>query len=102
MDGYLRIFDIRKGQIIKDYYKDPIVSLDVAKDNSTLILESIGFGVRLVDSNTGEVLNKYKDHLNEEYMIRSCFSFDNSYILSGSEDKHLYVYNILKVGVGVG
>jgi mitogen-activated protein kinase organizer 1 len=73
------------------------VSLDVAKDDSTLIIQSVGFGIRLIDSNTGEVLNKYKDHVNEEYLIRSCFTFDNTHILSGSEDKQLYVYNIVKV-----
>jgi hypothetical protein len=50
----LRIFDIRKGEITKDYYKDPIVSLDIGKDDSTLIVGGLGFGTRLVDSNTGK------------------------------------------------
>jgi hypothetical protein len=45
----------------------------------------------------GEVLNEYTDHVNEQFQIRSRFSFNNSYIFSGSEDNHLYVYNILKV-----
>lgn len=103
VDGYLRIFDIRKGEITKDYYKEPIVSLDIGKDDSTLILGSLGFGIRLIDSNSGrklikgEVLNEYKDHKNQEYLIRSCFSFNNTHILSGSEDNRLYIYNILEV-----
>lgn len=79
------------------------MSLDIGKDDSTLILGSLGFGIRLIDSNSGskltkgEVLNEYRDHKNQDFLIRSCFSFNNAHILSGSEDNRLYIYNILEV-----
>lgn len=52
MDGYIRIFDIRKGQVTKDYYKDPIVCLDLGQNNSTLLASFLNSGIRLIDSVT--------------------------------------------------
>jgi len=42
------------------------------------------------------MLQSYKGHINTEYRIRSCLGLADAVILSGSEDGHIYVWDLLE------
>jgi WD40 repeat protein len=47
----------------------------------------------LVNISDGKMLQKYKGHVNEEYMIRSFCEDTNDLIISASEDGNVYTWN---------
>lgn len=60
VDGFIRIFDIRKGEITKDYYQEPIVCLDVGQNDSTLIASFLNSEIKLIDTNISNSFLKNK------------------------------------------
>ena len=49
--------------------------------------------IRLVNISDGKMIQKYKNHVNEEYMIRSFADETNDLIISASEDGYVYIWN---------
>jgi mitogen-activated protein kinase organizer 1 len=42
------------------------------------------------------LLNEYKGHKNSQYKIVSCFSNDDAYVISGSEDNLVYIWDLVE------
>jgi len=53
--------------------------------------------VRLLDRNSGEMLNKYRGHTNTTYKIASCLSYTDAHVLSGSEDGSIFIWDLVDV-----
>jgi mitogen-activated protein kinase organizer 1 len=43
------------------------------------------------------VFSRYKGHHHTDYRLRSAFSNDDAYVLSGSEDNKMYIWDLLEV-----
>jgi WD40 repeat protein len=50
--------------------------------------------IRLVDTNTGEILNQFKGHKSSNYMLNAQFTPDDSYIVAPSEDGRIFIWDI--------
>jgi mitogen-activated protein kinase organizer 1 len=95
VDGNVRIYDLRKGQLQTDNLKHPITSIQVSSDQNCYIASCLDSTVRMVDITAGKVLNEYKGHKHSEFKSEAVFQSDCNHILAGSEDGALVRWNIV-------
>lgn len=99
VDGNVRTYDIRNGSLTTDCIGQPLTSLSVSHDGNCYLLSCLDNTLRLIDRNTGELLNDYTGHVNSDYKISSCFSCDDAFVCSGSEDSLVYVWDLVEAKV---
>lgn len=95
VDGMVRQYDIRMGEVISDNVGFPITSIDLAKNKKCLLVSSTDSKIRIFDLDTGEMLNEYSGHINTNYRTQSRYLMDEKCVISGSEDGKLYVWDII-------
>jgi len=61
-------------------------------NNSKVLITSNDSRIRLYDIRTKEIERKYRGYSNQSSQIRSSFSHDDQYIISGSEDSWFYIW----------
>lgn len=44
-------------------------------------------------------LFRYTGHKNSDYKIDNCLNSKDTYVMSGSEDGHVYIWDLLEVGL---
>lgn len=49
-----------------------------------------------MDKGNGQLLQSYRGHTNKDYRIRSCLGIADAVVISGSEDGHLYAWDLLE------
>ncbi|KAF9129520.1 hypothetical protein BGW39_004079 [Mortierella sp. 14UC] len=96
VDGSIRIYDIRMGTLITDQIFEPVTSVSFSKDGNCVLASSLDDTLRLMDRANGTMLNAYKGHTNSKYKIRSCLSNSDAFVLSGSEDGNIYIWDLLE------
>lgn len=88
----------------------------MSKDRNCILVSTTDDTIRLMDKANGTLLNEYvgqtcgrsnsqilifcirfKGHHHTEYKLQSAFSNDDAYVLSGSEDNKLYIWDLLEV-----
>jgi len=99
IDGRIRTYDIRLGQLTTDTLGQPIASINLSHDGNCILASCLDNAVRLIDKREGELLNTYTGHCNSEYKIDSIFSNDDAFIFSGSEDGMVYVWDLLEAKI---
>lgn len=75
---------------------DPITSLQQTKDTTALLLSTLDGTIRLMDKAHGTLLQAYKGHVNTEYRVRSCLGMNDTYVVSGSEDGRIFVWDLVE------
>lgn len=98
VDGKLRVYDIRMGQLITDPVTSgtPLTSVMISQDGDTALVGSLDSSVRLMDLESGMALQVYKGHLNDTFRLYSSFCGNDESIVSGSEDGNLYMWNLME------
>lgn len=86
IDGKLRTFDMRMGLVTTDDMKDPIIKFSLSHDKKSYAASCMDGAIRLVDREKGEILNTFCGHSVKDYSIDVLHSFDDAFIISGSED----------------
>ena len=66
------------------------------KDCNAILVSTLDSTIRLIDKGNGQLLQTYSGHTNEEYRIRSGLGLADAVVVSGSEDGHLYAWDLLK------
>lgn len=95
IDGKVRTYDLRMGLVVTDDMKSPVMKFSLSNDKKTYAASCSDGAIRLVDRERGEILNTFIGHSVSEYLTEVAFSFDDAYIISGSEDGMVYYYDIL-------
>lgn len=65
-------------------------------DEKCICVSTLDNHVRLLDRMTGELLNSYKGHINSGLQVGHCISNDDAYVISGSEDGSLYIWELME------
>lgn len=94
IDGNVRWYDARTGQVFQDCVVAPVTNVVFNLDHSALLVNTLKSELYLLDRDSGCILIKYAGMENEKFKISSALSHDNSRVYSGSEDKKLYCWQL--------
>lgn len=99
VDGFLRCYDLRMGQVHADCVGAPITSVQQTADAAAVLVSSLDGKIRLMDKRNGKMLKDYVGHKNEDYRVRSCLGLGDAVVLSGSEDGKIFAWDMASGGV---
>jgi mitogen-activated protein kinase organizer 1 len=96
VDGKIRLYDIRMGQMLCDNFEFAINSFDISPDENFCIISGLDNGIRLYDMNNGEIINIYKDlHKCKTYPGTVKYSNTLEGFFATSENNDVIYYDIL-------
>jgi mitogen-activated protein kinase organizer 1 len=64
VDGNLRCYDLRIGQLRTDCIDEPVTSVSMTHDSNCLLASSLDGTIRLFDKLTGDLLSEFTGHKN--------------------------------------
>ncbi|KAL6058331.1 WD repeat domain-containing protein 83 [Balamuthia mandrillaris] len=96
VDGCVRTYDIRAGKIKTDSLGQPVTFVSLSNDKNCLLVSTLDSALRLLDKSSGELLAEYKGHKNDDYKISNCFTNTDSHVISGSEDRNIYIWDLVE------
>ncbi len=94
-DGFVRIYDIKNSQMVKDKIGEAITSSKYSTDELCYIVGCADDTVKLIDRADGAVLNTFRGHKSKDYRVSCAFSNTDGQVLSGSEDGAIYMWDFL-------
>jgi len=86
IDGVVRTYDLRKGLVEADDCGSPITGMAPTKDGECLAVSCLDGTIRLVQVDSGELLNTYSGHKAGNYALDVGILANDATILSASED----------------
>ncbi|CAM9673423.1 unnamed protein product [Pylaiella littoralis] len=99
VDGKVRTYDLRAARVHEDDVHKPVTHTSVSHDGNCLLVTSLGGVVRLLEKASGSQLNTYTGHLHKSYRMESWLANTDAHVISGSEDGHVHVYDIVEAKV---
>ncbi|TEB38371.1 nuclear mRNA splicing protein [Coprinellus micaceus] len=95
VDGHVRTYDLRMGELRSDYIGNPVAAVIPTQDATTYLATSLDNHVRLMDMATGKMLNDFTGHTNESYRIRACFGHGEASVVCGDEKGLVWAWDLL-------
>ncbi|KAG2015659.1 guanine nucleotide binding protein beta subunit, variant 2 [Coprinopsis cinerea AmutBmut pab1-1] len=99
VDGHVRTYDLRKGELRSDFLGHPVTSVVPTQDATTYLVTTLDNHVRLMDMGTGKMLNDFSGHSNESYRCRACFGYGEATVLCGDEKGLIWAWDLLDAKV---
>ena len=65
VDGYVRCYDLRVGQLRTDCIGEPVTSVQLSHDGNCMLASSLDGTIRLLDKTSGELLSEFRGHRNK-------------------------------------
>lgn len=94
VDGCIRTYDLRMGEIRTDHVGQPLTSLTLSKDGHVMLVGCLDNKLRLFDKDDGTMYHEYLGHKNSEFKLDSNFINNDSYVISGSENGELCIWEL--------
>ncbi|KAK3091435.1 hypothetical protein FSP39_019863 [Pinctada imbricata] len=98
-DGCIRRYDLRTGKMIKDCIGNSVSSVTFTRDGQCVLVSTLDDSIKLMDKDTGEMLNEFTGHKNRSYKIDSCLNSNDTHVISGSENGQVYIWDLLEAKV---
>ncbi|KAF7306165.1 Mitogen-activated protein kinase organizer 1 [Mycena chlorophos] len=95
LDGHVRTYDLRKGELRSDYIGQPVTSVVPTADSQTLLVTTLDSHIRLMDATTGKLLNDFTGHKNTDYHCRACFGHGEASVICGDENGAVWAWDLL-------
>ncbi|KAM7454114.1 hypothetical protein BLSTO_05131 [Blastocystis sp. subtype 1] len=95
VDGCIRTYDIRAGQLTTEKLPIPVCSVALSRDNQCIVASTTSSTLVLFERKSGTLLNEYKGHVCEEFQIESVFNNTDEYLITGSENGNIVIYNLI-------
>ena len=100
VDGFVRTYDLRKGVLQNDDFGSPVTSMTQTKDGRCLVVSCLDGTIRLMELETGELLNTYSSHHTAgQYGLDVDVLADDKTIISGSENGACALYDLVRADV---
>jgi len=95
VDGHVRTYDLRMGELRSDFIGHPVASVIPTGDSQTYLVATLDNNIRLMDCATGKMLNDFTGHTNESYRIRACFGHGEASIICGDEKGQVWAWDLV-------
>ncbi|KAI5242709.1 WD40 repeat-like protein [Aureobasidium subglaciale] len=97
VDGRVRCYDVRMGVVDQDVLSHPVTSVTPTVNNDSYLASTLDSTLRLMDKRDGKLLQAFRDpgFKNTNYRLRSTLAAGDGLAISGSEDGHIYVWDLL-------
>ncbi len=96
LDKCVRMYDIRYGRMQCDFMGEQVTCSTLSKDDQCVLVSLLADRLLLIDKASGEMLNEYTGHVNKMYQLENCMDNKCSTIFSGSEDGHVYIWDLVE------
>lgn len=96
VDGVVRTYDLRRGLVDSDDCGSPITSMAPTKDGECLVVSCLDGTIRLLQVDSGELLNTYTGHKAGNYGLGVGILANDSTIVSASEDGTCVLSDLVK------
>lgn len=96
VDGRVRRYDLRMGQLFSDYVGSPITCICFSRDGQCTLVSSLDSTLRLLDKDTGELLGEYTGHKNQEYKLDCCLTERDTHVVSCSENGKVFFWDLVE------
>jgi mitogen-activated protein kinase organizer 1 len=100
VDGKVRYYDVRMGQLDVDVLGAPVTSLAAMRGGEAILVKTLDSKMRLMDRTNGGCLMTYNGAVNQEFRIRSTFGGKERWVLGGSEgdgeDGEVVIWDTIK------
>jgi mitogen-activated protein kinase organizer 1 len=73
-----------------------VTSVSFSNDENCILASCMDNSLRLIDCSNGELLNTFKGHAGSSAKINSCFGLKDEFVISASENRNIYVWNLLE------
>ena len=96
-DGRVRCYDLSTGEVDTDVLPAAVTSVTPAMDGQSYLASTLDSKLRLMDRVTGKCLQTFQEDgfRSEAYRLRSCFGMADEFVVSGSEDGGVVVWDVL-------
>lgn len=74
---------------------EAITSICLTNDEQCILSSLLANSIKLIDKDNGAVLNSFDGHINKEYKVDSCVMQNDTHVVSGSEDGHIYFWDLI-------
>jgi mitogen-activated protein kinase organizer 1 len=95
LDGCIRFYDIRAGELTCDKIGESITAMSMTSDEQCILAACHDGAIRLIDVDGGECLSEYRGHLPKDYKI-DCGVIDDTHIISGTTFGCVLVWDFLE------
>lgn len=100
VDGSVRSYDLRRGVVQSDMFGSPVTGMSPTYDGLCLALSCLDGTIRLVELESGQVLNTYRgNHKAGQFGLKCRLTCDDATIVSGSEDGSAVLYDLVSAGM---
>ncbi|XP_023347673.1 WD repeat domain-containing protein 83 [Eurytemora carolleeae] len=97
-DKHFRNYDLRMGSVVSDYVGDTVSCVRFTRDGQCILVSAVSSSLKLFDKTTGEMLQEFMGHINKDYRLECCMDFSDKYVLSGSENAQVYIWDLVEGG----
>ncbi|BGP18499.1 hypothetical protein JCM10213_001185 [Rhodosporidiobolus nylandii] len=86
VDGYVRTYDLRMGQLKADFFDQPVTALTPTSDCSLVLVSTLDSTHRLLDPDHGTVVQTFTGHKSTSYRSQSCLGAKEETVICGDEE----------------
>ncbi|GAA5936128.1 hypothetical protein JCM1841_007060 [Sporobolomyces salmonicolor] len=95
VDGNVRTYDLRMGELRADFFDQPVTSLTLTSDASLALVSTLDSTHRMLDLATGGVVASYTGHKNTSYRSQSCLGGKGEEtVVCGDEDGRVWGWEV--------
>ncbi|CAO2647360.1 Nn.00g082820.m01.CDS01 [Neocucurbitaria sp. VM-36] len=89
------VFDLESYERLCEWHLDDVklTSVSISADSRHMLVSENQDRIRLMEIETGEVVQRFEGHSQRQFIIRSAFGgADENFVVSGSEDSRIYIW----------
>ncbi|GMH42600.1 hypothetical protein BSKO_10519 [Bryopsis sp. KO-2023] len=99
VDGTLKRFDIRMGQVCTDDFREPVTCVALSGDEACVLVACMSDRMVLTDKSSGQVLATYRGHKHRAYKIECGFTPTDAHVVGASEDGFVYYWDLVRSNI---